>query len=170
VSTNQQAVSEISTMIEINRKTSYMIRSVLFIIILFAIAVVYLSWSQNKDMQKMSQNMSGLTKNVAVMSDAIVKMQSSMSEVGSGINKVVSHTQFISHSVSQKEMPVETLIQISDTVKLMQKDAHSLGKSMESVNYNLDNISKQMKKLNRKLGTIAQDTNRMPSPTRMFPF
>ncbi len=52
----------------------------------------------------------------------------------------------------------------------MQEDAHSFSGSINNINYNLKKINKQMQSLNRKLGIMGQDVNRMPSPTKMFPF
>jgi len=189
MSTDKQETSEITTMVEdtllqfndamkfqeeqnlqINRRTSHMIRYGLFIIILLSIGVVFLTWSQKNDMRKMNEYMQGMTKDVSVMSNAIVKMQTSMSTIEGGINQVANHTLSMSRSIAQKENLAETLSDIAGTVKLMQSDAHGLGESMGNVNYNLSTINKHMKSLNRKLGAMGQDVNRMPSPTRMFPF
>ena len=170
MSTDKHEVSEISTMIEISRRTSYMIRYVLIAIIILCVGVALLNWSYKNDMRKMSEYMSSMAEDISVMSNSIVKMQTSMSSIGSGINKVAIHTQSISGSISQTDSPVETLLLIADTIKLMQTDAHGLGGSMENVNHNLSTINKQMKSLNKKLGYMVQDANRMPSPTRMFPF
>ena len=156
--------------IQISRKNSHMIRYGLAVIILLSIGVVFLTWSQKSDMRKMNEYMEGMTKDISVMSNAIVKMQTSMSTIEGGIYKVATHTQSISGSIAQKENLVETLAHIADTVKLMQNDAHGFGKGMEDVNYNLSVINKQMKSLNRKLGLMVQDVNRMPLPTNMFPF
>ncbi len=156
--------------LQIGRRTSYMITYGVFTIILLSIGVVFLTWTQKNDTDRMNEYMESMTNNISVMSNAILKMQASMNMIEGGIHRVSSHTQAISHSINQKENLVDTLLDISDSVKLMQSDAHVLGKSMGDVNYNLSTINKQMKNLNRKLGVIVQDTNRMPSPTRMFPF
>lgn len=156
--------------LRISRKTSHMLRYGLSTIILLSIGVVFFTWSQKNDMRKMNGYVEGMTKDISVMSNAIVKMQTSMSTIEGGINKVATHTLFISSSITQKENLVETLSDIADTVKLMQSDAHGLGKSMGNVNYNLSTINKHMKSLNRKLAAMGQDVNRMPSPTRIFPF
>ena len=167
MNSDKQGTSEIAIMLEISRKNSSIIRYILVVIILFSISVIYLAWSQKNDM---SEYMNKMTKDISVMSNATVKMQISMSELESGINKVVTNTQSIGSSMTQNETPVETLLLIFDAVKLMQTDAHGLGQSMENVNHNLSTINKQMKSLNKKLGYMVQDANRMPSPTRMFPF
>ncbi|MCU7837133.1 MAG: hypothetical protein KZQ83_18050 [gamma proteobacterium symbiont of Taylorina sp.] len=170
MSIDNQDVSEITKMIEISRRTSFMIYYVLLIIIILSISVVYLTWSQKNDMRKLNGYMEGMTKDISVMSNAIVKMQASMTTMEGGISKVVTHTQNISGLITQKENPLKTLSHIANTLKLMQSDSTNIGGSMENVNYNLNTINKQMKSLNRKLGTMVQDVNRMPSPTRMFPF
>lgn len=156
--------------IQTARKTSYMIRYGLVTITLLSMSVVFLVWSQNNDMKERNEHMQGMASDISIMSNAIVKMQANMSSIEGGINQVVIHTQSINGLITQKENLVTTLSNIAGTVELMQSDAHGWGKSMENVNYNLGTINKQMKSLNRKLGTMVQDVNRMPSPTRMFPF
>lgn len=156
--------------LQISRKTSYMIGSLVFIMLLLSIGVVTLTISQKNDMNKMNEYMEGMTKNITIMSGAVVKMQKSMSTIEGGIYRVSNHAQSISHLISEKENLTGTLLNIADTVSLMQRDAHGLGKSMGDVNYNLGAINKQMKSLNRKLGFMVKDANRMPSPTNMFPF
>ena len=156
--------------LQINRRTSSIIRYGLAIIILFSMGIAFLTWSQKDDINKMGEYMKGMTTDISVMSNAIVTMQTSMSTIEAGINKVGTHTQSISSLVSRKENSFEELSHIADSVKLMQSDAQGLVKTMESVSYNLSTINSQMKSLNRKLGLMVQDSNRMPSPTRMFPF
>ena len=170
MNSENQGTSEIAAMLEISRRTFFIMRYILVVLIFLSIGVIYLAWSQKNDMRITSEYIHRMTKDISVMSNASVKMQISMSGLDSGINKVVSNTQSISSSITDTETPVETLLLIADTVKLMQTNAHGLGKSMENMNNNLTAINKQMKKLNRKLGVIVQDSNRMPSPTRMFPF
>lgn len=189
MNTDKQQAREITTMVEdsllqfqeaiktqaeqnlqISRTTSHMIRYVLVIITILSIGIIFLTWSQKNDMRKMSEYMQGMTKDVSVMSNAIVKMQTSMSTVEGGINTIAAHAQSISSSIRQKDNLTATLSHIANTVELMQRDAQGLGTSMENVNYNLGTINKQMKSLNRKLGAMGQDVNRMPSPTKMFPF
>lgn len=118
----------------------------------------------------MSGYMEAMAKDTSSMNNAIGQMQSSMSAMEGGINKVASHTQAISHSIVQPDNSVLVLSDIANSVKVMQGDAQGLNKSIEQMNYNLSNINKQMKSLNRKLGTMVQDVNRMPSPVKMFPF
>lgn len=156
--------------LQINRRISSIFLFGLIIVILFSAGIAFLTWSQKNDINTMSDYMKGMTNDISVMSNAIVTMQNSMSTIEEGINKVGTHTQSISSLVARKENSFEELSHIADSVKLMQSDAHGLNKSMESVNYNLSTINKQMKSLNRKLGVMVQDANRMPSPTRMFPF
>ena len=156
--------------LQASRRASHMMRYGLAIIILLSIGIVFLAWPQKSDMKQMNKYMERMTNDISVMSNSIVKMQTSMSTIESGINKVVYHSQAISNSINQKESLVNTLLHIAGTVELMQSDAHGLSQSMGNVNYNLSTINKQMKSLNRKLGTMVQDLNRMPSPTRMFPF
>jgi len=167
VNSDKQGANEIAIMLEISRKNSLTIRYILAVIVLLSISVLYIFWSHKNDL---SGYMDKMTKDISVMSNATVKMQINMSKLEIGINEVVTNTQSISSSITHEEIPVETLLLIADTVKLMQTDAHGLGKSIENVNYNLSTINKQMKRLNKKLGYIVQDTNRMPLPTNMFPF
>ena len=156
--------------LQVSRRTSYMINFGVIAFILLSVGVAFLTWSQKNDMKKMNEYMEGMTKNISVMSDAVVKMQISMSKVEGGIHGLSNHAESISHTVKQKDNLAGTLLNISDTIHLLQTDAHGFDKSIGDVNYNLNNINKQMKNLNRKLSVMVQDVNRMPSPTRMFPF
>ena len=64
--------------LRISRRTSHMLRYGLATIILLSIGVVFLTWSQKNDMKKMNGYVEGMTKNISVMSNAIVKMQANM--------------------------------------------------------------------------------------------
>ena len=154
----------------VSRTSSYMISFGVIAIILLSIGVVFLTWSQKNDMSKMNDYMEGMTKNISVMSNAVVKMEVSMSKVEGGVYELSQHAQSISRLINQKENLTGTLSNIAETINLLQMDAHGFDKSMGEVNYNLNNINKQMKNLNRKLSIMIQSTNSMPNPTRMFPF
>ncbi|MCW8933057.1 MAG: hypothetical protein OQL19_22800 [Gammaproteobacteria bacterium] len=167
---NRSVLSQEEQNLQMGRRTSYIISFGVLAIILLAIGVVYLTWSQKNDMKKMNDYMEGMTKSISVMSDAVVGMQTTMRKVEGGVNELSYHAQSISHAINQKENVTGTLLNISDTIRLLQTDAQGFKKGMGDVNYNLGNINKQMKNLNRKLSVMVQDVNRMPSPTRMFPF
>lgn len=155
---------------QISRKLSQIILYGASTLILLFTVVVFLTWSLQQDMERMSGYMEEMAKGTSAMNNAIGQMQSSMSAMEGGINKVASHTQSISSSIIQPDNSVLVLSHIANSVKLMQTDAHGFNQSIESINYNLTNINKQMKSLNRKLGAMVQDVNRMPSPVKMFPF
>lgn len=167
---NDTVKSQEEQNLRLGNRTSYIISFGVIAVILLSIGVVYLTWSQKNDMKKMEQYLIGMTNNISVMSDAVVEMRRSMNKSEAGINQLSHHAQSISHSLNQKENLTGTLINISDTINLLQADAHGFDKSIGNINYNLNNINKQMKSLNKKLRFMIQDTNRMPSPTNMFPF
>ncbi len=155
---------------QLNRRNSQIIRYGVFISLIFFAVVIFLSWSQQHNMKRMSDYIAEMTKSVSSMNNAIGQMQNNMNSMKEGINKVVSHTRIISRSIVQPDNSVAVLSHIANSVKLLQDDAHGFNNSIESINYNLTNINKQMKQLNRKLGVMGQDINRMPSPGKMFPF
>lgn len=167
---NNTVKSQEEQNLRLGNRTSSIISFGVIAVILLSIGVVYLTWSQKNDMKEMEKHLIGMTNNISVMSDAVVKMQRNMEKSEVGINQLSHHAQSISHSLKQKENLTGTLMTISDTIHLLQADAHGFDKSIGDINYNLNNINKQMKSLNRKLSFMVQDANRMPSPTKMFPF
>ncbi len=156
--------------LQLGSKISHMISFGVIAIILLSMGVVYLTWSQQNDMNKMNEYMDGMTNNISIMSEAVVKMQISMNKAESGIKQLSHHAQSINVTLKQKEGLAGPLMNISNTINRLQKDAHGFDKSVGDINYNLSKINKQMKSLNRKLSFMVQDANRMPSPTNMFPF
>ncbi len=155
---------------QLNLRISKIISFGIVAFIVLSCSVIYLTWSLQQDMERSSGYMEEMVKGVSSMNDVMGQMQTNMNAMEEGINNVASHTNSISHSIVQPDNSVAVLSYIADSVKLMQGDARGLNKSIDEMNYNLNNINKQMKSLNRKLGTIAHDSNRMPSPGNMFPF
>ncbi len=165
-----QFIAAIKSQEQLNRRNSQIIRYGVFILLVFFAVVIFLNWSQRNNMDRMGEYIEEMAKGVSSMNNAIGQMQNNMSSMEQGINKVASHTSVISRSIVQPDNSVAVLSHIANSVRLLQDDAHGFSKSIESINYNLNNINKQMKQLNRKLGIMGQDINRMPSPGKMFPF
>jgi hypothetical protein len=153
-----------------NRRHSRIILSVSFIVILLFIAVIYLGWSLKQDITGSNASMAEVAKRISAMGNTMTQMQTSASKMEQGINQMVSYSQSIANAMNQKNDSVEVLSHISDSVKLMQGGAEGLNNNIDTMNYNLGNISKQMRALNKKLGIMGKDVNRMSSPKRMFPF
>lgn len=162
---SQQILNE-----RLERRNSQMIRIGLFSIILLISAAVFLMWSLKEDINKINTHMDKVSKNVTTMSNSIISMQSSMSSVKNGINEVVGHAGNISYALVEPDNSVLVMQHIANTVKLMQQDVRGLNKNFDKTNYNLDAINQQMRKLNKKLGVMGHDVNRMSSPVKMFPF
>ncbi|MFK5891736.1 MAG: hypothetical protein QM504_00775 [Pseudomonadota bacterium] len=153
-----------------NKRNSRMIRYVAFIVILLFIAVLFLGWSVKQDIGSTSVYMEETARGISAMGNTITQMQTSTSKMEEGINKMVNYSQSIVSVINQKDNAVVVLSDISDSVKLMQGGAQGLNSNIDTMNYNLGNISKQMRALNKKLGMMGKDVNRMSSSKRIFPF
>ena len=155
---------------QMNRRTSRIVfLGSLAIISLFA-AIAFLSWSLIQNIDTMSSYMKKTAVEVAAMNNTISQTQISMNAMHSGISQIVSHTRALGDSTTQSDNSSEVLLHIADSVKLMQTETSSVNKNISNLNYNLSSINKQIKNLNRSLRVMTQDVNRMPSPTKMFPF
>jgi len=148
------------------RRISQIVRYATLIIILLFIAVIFLAWSQKHD----TDAINNMAKNISLMGNAISKMQTNTKDMDDGISQMASHTRAMSNAIVQTDGSEAILSDISDSVKLMQKDSQGFNKNLEAMNYNLSTINNQIRKLNKKLGVMGHEVNRKSSPSRMFPF
>ena len=171
-SIQQQFIEAIKSQEQLGRSNARIIRYGGMVLLIFFALTVFLVWSQQQNIQKTNAYIENMAKGVSSMTRAIEQMQSNMGSVEAGIKQVARHTQTISHLIIQPDNSnsVAVLTHIAQTIQLMQKDAHGFSSSIDNINYNLNKINKQMQSLNRKLGIMGQDVNRMPSPVKMFPF
>ena len=165
-----QFIEAIKSQEQLGRSNARIIRYGVLVLLVFFALIVFLVWSQQQNIQKTNAYIENMAKGVSSMTRAIEQMQSNIGSVEAGIKEVARHTQAISHSIVQPDNSVAVLTHIAQTVQLMQEDAHGFSGSINNINYNLKKINKQMQSLNRKLGVMGQDVNRMPSPVKMFPF
>lgn len=155
---------------QMNRRTSRIVfLGSLAIVALFA-GVAFLNWSLMQNMEAMSAYMKKTATEVSAINTTMEHTQNSMQLVQQDISQIAAYSQLQSVPVVQSNDYGEFLSQISDSVKLMHTETNGINKNITNLNYNLNSINKQIKNLNRSLRFMSQDANRMPSPTRMFPF
>ncbi len=159
---------------QMNHKTSKIIFFGSLAIILLCISLAFIGWSLKQNAETMNHYMQTVAIHVSAMNNNIEQTQTSMNDMNKGISRIATHIQSVTYpsqksSITQSNNSTEVLLQIANSIQLMQSDVSGANKSINQLNYNLDAINKQIKHLNRSLRGINQDS-RMPSPSRMFPF
>jgi predicted nucleic acid-binding Zn-ribbon protein len=143
---------------------------IILFVLLMTSGMGYLVWTLKEDMDDMNAYMHSIEKDASTMSNAAVSMEASMSSMERDISNLVGHTESMSKAMLTEDNSPVYLAKIAKSVALMQEDISGLNHNIYSMSTGVNTINKHMKSLNKKLGIMTQDVNRMSSPVRMFPF
>jgi len=155
--------------IRIGRRTTQIVRVGAVTVGLLSLAVLYLTAALKDDMSKMSEQMTQITgfmqtmsvsvNAVPVMSASVQDMNVLMQDMASSIRAVPAMTT----SVQRMNILMQDMASSIGAVPVMSTSVQRMSADMTAMN-------NQIHFLNRNVGNMGYNVDRMASPMKMFPF
>lgn len=163
--------------IRIGKRTTQIIRSSMFGMVLLTVAIIVLLHILISEMNHMTVHLEEIGTRMQTVNQNVVLMTTNLQGINLSVEQMKQSIEGLNTSL--KIMPImnTTINKISQDMGSLNQNVGTLSSDVTAIRYPLDNMSidleimrEQVVGVNRTLGIMGRDADRMMTPMKFLPF